>query len=78
MWGWQPIHNTSFENPTDQSDTVLDVMLQFELYAQLVIIPIGMVLNFLCLIIFIKSKTHKSPTGIHLTYLAVADTIVLA
>ena len=52
-------------------------MFKYQLYIHFVIIPIGIVLNFLCFYIFLKSGLHKSATGIHLTYLAIADNAVL-
>ena len=53
------------------------VMFKVELYCFLVIIPLGIFLNFLCFIIFLKSKMYKTATGIHVTYLAIADKVVL-
>ena len=47
------------------------------MYSNLVIIPVGIILNILCLIIFIKSKISQSSTGLTLTCLSVADNIVL-
>ena len=52
------------------------VMFKVELYCFLVIIPLGIFLNFLCFIIFLKSKMYKTATGIHVTYLAIADNVV--
>ena len=52
-------------------------MFKVELYCFLVIIPLGIFLNFLCFITFLKSKMYKTATGIHMTYLAIADNVVL-
>ena len=47
------------------------------MYSNLVLIPVGFVFNNLCLITFVKSKISQSPTGLTLTYLSMADNIVL-
>ena len=53
------------------------VMFKVELYCFLAIIPLGIFLNFLCFTIFLKSKVCKTATGLHMTYLAIADNVVL-
>ena len=47
------------------------------MYSNIAILPIGFLLNLLCIITFIKSKTYKSPTGLHLVFIAVADNVIL-
>ena len=64
-------------NTDGDQDTNTLIMFKYQLYTHFVIIPIGMVLNFLCFYIFLKSGLYKSATGIHLTYLAIADNVVL-
>ena len=50
---------------------------QIELYGCLFLVPIGFILNTVSFVIFIVTKTHKTPTGLHLICIAVADNIVL-
>ena len=69
--------NESIGGFFDISDPLFVQNAQIGMYAGLVIIPTGFILNFLCLIIFIKSKIVKTPTGLHLTFLALADNLVL-
>ena len=71
--------NGSLDEYSDQSAelNLSDIFHQMRMYSSLVIIPIGIMLNILCLIIFVKSKISQSPTGLTLTYLAVADIIVI-
>ena len=68
-------NNTTMGNGDQDADTL--IMFKYQLYIHFVIIPIGIVLNFLCFYIFLKSGLYKSATGIHLTYLAIADNVVL-
>ena len=55
----------------------VDTIAQIAMYSQLIIIPVGLVLNLLCFIVFVKSSTARTATGIHLTFLAIADSLVL-
>ena len=50
---------------------------QIELYGCLILIPIGIILNTVSFAIFIITKTHKTPTGLHLMCIAMADNTVL-
>ena len=52
-------------------------MYQFQLFSYITLIPAGFILNSLSFIIFLKSKTYKSATGIHLICLCIADNMVL-
>ena len=68
----------------DQSDTTDLVtnssagsLAQIAMYSQFVIIPVGLILNVFCFIVLVKSKIAQTATGIHLTFLAVADILVL-
>ena len=54
-----------------------DTIARIAMYSQLVISPVGLVLNLLCFIVFVKSNTARTATGIHLTFLAIADGVVL-
>ena len=55
-------------------DAEILIMFKYQLYTHFVI---GIVLNLLCFYIFLKSGVYKSATGIHLTYLAICDNVVL-
>ena len=61
----------------DQSDVVSETVTLVVMYFSFVIIPIGFILNSFCLIIFVKTRISKSASGIHLTFLAVADNVIL-
>ena len=50
---------------------------KIELYGCLLLMPLGFILNTACFIIFIVTKTYKTPTGLHLMCMAVADNAVL-
>ena len=73
----EPIGNCTANNKTDMPYGMMFHQLDTALIVALGIIPIGLILNILCFVIFIKSKTYQSATGIHLTYLALADNLVL-
>ena len=50
---------------------------KIELYGCLILIPIGIILNTASFAIFIITETYKTPTGLHLMCIAVADNTVL-
>ena len=73
--------NSSDQNPWDDSDLVTissaeNIIAQIRMYSQLVIIPIELILKLFRFIVFIKSKIAQTVTGIHLTFLAIADNLV--
>ena len=76
----QYITNNQSDNTTighgDREAEIL-IMFKYQVYIHFVIIPIGFVLNCLCFYIFLKSGVYKSATGIHLTYLAICDNVVI-
>ena len=51
----------------------VDTAFQFGLYSNVILVPIGIVLNILSFIIFYQIKTYKSATGLHLMCIAIAD-----
>ena len=55
----------------------VDVAFQVGLYSNVILIPIGIILNILSFIIFYKIKTYKSATGLHLMCMAIADNFAL-
>ena len=61
----------------NQSDLVSETVTLVVMYFSFVIIPIGFILNSFCLIVFVKTRIFKSASGIHLTFLAVADNVIL-
>ena len=71
--------NASIEEQLDQQFDLFEArtLNKIEMYADLVIIPLGVIMNILCLIIFVKSKISQSPTGLTLICLSIADNIVL-
>ena len=77
--------NHTEENQTDiligpdgnQSNSVYAVIAQGEMYSDLVIIPMGVFVNFLSIAIFVKSRMAWTSVGLHLMYLAITDNIVL-
>ena len=50
---------------------------QIELYGNLIVVPVGVVLNLLSFVIFYKIKTHKTATGLHLMCIALGDSLVI-
>ena len=69
--------NGSPDKYSDQPSELSDIINQREVHADLVTYPLGVIMNILCLITFIKSKISQSPTGLILTYLAIFDNMVL-
>ena len=61
----------------NQSNSLFDVIAQVEMYSDLVIVPMGIFVNFLSIAIFVKSRMAWTSVGLHLMYLAVADNLVL-
>ena len=68
---------TLSDNTQIQYGSFAKTVQQIEMYSNLIIIPVGILLNLVCVITFIKSKISSSPTGLHLTCLAVADNVIL-
>ena len=62
---------------SDQSNPVFDIIALVEMYSDLVIVPMGVFINCLCILIFVKSKMAYTAVGLHLMYLAIADNLVL-
>ena len=62
-----------FQGPSPLADSISQVSM----YCHMIIIPVGGILNLFCFIVFVKSKTVKTATGIHLTFLTFADGLVL-
>ena len=69
--------NGSLDGHMFQQSKLFDTLNRIQMYSNIVLIPVGFIFNNLCLVTFIKSKISQSPTGLTLTYLAVADNIVL-
>ena len=55
----------------------LQTTKQIELYGCLLLMPLGFILNTASFVIFIVTKTYKTPTGLHLLCISVADNTVL-
>ena len=55
----------------------VDTAFQVGLYSNVILVPIGIILNILSFVIFYQIKTHKSATGLHLMYMAIADNFAL-
>ena len=55
----------------------LSITEQIELYGNLIVVPLGVVLNFLSFVIFYRIKTHKTATGLNLMCIALGDTLVI-
>ena len=68
--------NGSLDELQDRPSEFSDLFQQIERF-RLAIMPVGVFLNILCLITFVKSKMSQSATGLTLTYLSIADNIVL-
>ena len=64
--------NGSIDELQDHPSGLPDAFDKIGMFSRLVIIPVSVVLNILCLIIFVLSKISQSPTGLTLTYLAIA------
>ena len=56
---------------------VMEITSKIGLYSVLIVSPIGVLLNILALIVFIKIKNYKTSTGILLICIAIADICVL-
>ena len=60
-----------------QSASIFNIIAQIEMFGDLVIIPMGIFVNVLSVMIFVKSRMAWTPVGLHLMYLAIADSLVL-
>ena len=60
--------NGSLDELEDHPSGLPDMFDKIGMFSRLVITPVGVILNILCLIIFIKSKISQSPTGLTLAY----------
>ena len=69
--------NGSLDGHMFKQSKLFDTLNRIQMYSNFVLIPVGFIFNNLCLVTFIKSKISQSPTGLTLTYLAVADNNVL-
>ena len=76
VWNKSNGENITFNNYETLKSIPLRISEQIELYGTLVITPIGIVLNTICLGIFYLCKTHKTATGLHLMCISVADNFV--
>ena len=61
----------------NQSASIFNIIAQIEMFGDLVIIPMGIFVNVLSVMIFVKSRMAWTPVGLHLMYLAIADSLVL-
>ena len=57
--------------------SLLDITLQFELYSDLILVPIGFILNIWTFWTFYKMRTYQSAPGLHLMFIAIADTVTI-
>ena len=55
----------------------VDTAFQVGLHSNVILVPIGIILNILSFVIFYQIKTHKSATGLHLMCMAIADNFAL-
>ena len=70
------VENITSDNFETLKSIPLRISEQIELFGTLVITPIGIVFNIICLVVFYLCKTHKTATGLHLMCIAVADNFV--
>ena len=76
IWKKSTGENITSNNFETSKSMPLAISEQIELYGTLVITPVGIVFNTVCLIVFYLCKTHKTATGLHLMCIAVADNFV--
>ena len=57
--------------------SLLDVTLQFELYSDLILVPIGIILNVWSFWTFYRMGTYQSAPGLHLMFIAISDTVTI-
>ena len=87
---WTNITSASSFNCSDthEAETVIgsrdnrlasafNIIALVEMYGDFVIIPVGIFVNVLSVMVFVKSKIAWTPVGLHLMYLAIADSLVL-
>ncbi len=56
---------------------LLDIANNIRIYTSMSIIPIGLLLNLLTVVLFLKIRIHKTATGLHLLCLAVSEFFLL-
>ena len=64
--------NGSSDYYEDYHNLFSPTIQKIAMYSNITIIPVGILLNILCLIVFIKSRIARSPTGLHLACLSVS------
>ncbi len=57
--------------------STLSIIRKFQLFALLVISPVGIILNVFCTRIFYKLKMYKAATGLHMTCISVTDNLAI-
>ena len=57
--------------------SLLDITQQFELYSDLILVPIGIVPNVWSFWTLYKMRTYQSAAGLHLMLIAIADTVTI-
>ena len=57
--------------------SLLDITQQFELYSDLILVPVGIILNVWSFWTFYKMRTYQSAPGLHLMFIAIADTVTM-
>ena len=75
-----PLNSTPVQHLEIPEKNTMDwrhVTKMVEIYGSFALVPVGVLLNIITLMIFYKIKTHKTPTGLHLMCIALADNVVL-
>ncbi len=88
-WPWTDESEPSAEKTMHESSTkeqnvqnshflkTLKISNDIREYSLMVILPVGIVLNFLTIVTFLKIKMHKTSTGLHLVFLAISEFLLL-
>ena len=58
-------------------NTALRITEMIDLYAEFVLVPLGVLFNLISLFIFCRNRMYSSAIGIHLKCIAIADTLVI-
>ena len=71
------VNNDTEDTPIIINDEDVLAAEQFEFYTNVVLSPVGIILNLLSFVIFCKIKSYNSATGTHLMCIAIADNCVI-
>ncbi len=73
-----PGNGTSLFRPSPSTlSTAAELTEKIQTFGSLLVIPIGLILNSVCSLLFHKLRMHRTATGLHLTAISLSDNLTL-